>query len=99
MAYNPPLQVLQFIATRNGDATRGPLVTLCSFDAKLRMVSEGELVWVYGPKRHDLAPVMIDDAVPKGGLIVRDISGIVLTDVVRLVRTSTDRPVLPPNVV
>ena len=99
MAYNPPLQVLQFIATRNGDAARGPLVKLCSFDATLRMVSDGELVWVYGPKRHDLAPVMIDDAVPKGGLIVRDISGIVLTDVVRLVRTSTDRPVLPPNVV
>lgn len=99
MAYNPPLQVLQFIATRNGDAERGPLVKLCSFDAKLRMVSEGELVWVYGPKRHDLAPVGIDETVPKGGLVVRDISGIVLTDIVRLVKTSTDRPVLPPNVV
>lgn len=99
MAYNPPLQVLEFIATRNVDAERGPLVKLCSFDATLRMVSEGELVWVYGPKRHDLAPVTIDETVPKGGLVVRDISGIVLTDIVRLVKTSTDRPVLPPNVV
>jgi hypothetical protein len=99
VAYNPPLQVLQFIATRNGDTERGPLVKLCSSDANLRMVSEGELVWVYGPKRHDLAPVAIDEAVPKGGLVVRDISGIVLTDIVRLVKTTTDRPVLPPNVV
>jgi hypothetical protein len=98
VAYNPPLQVLQFIATKNGDAERGPLVKLCSFDAKLRMVSEGELVWVYGPKRHDLVPLVIDETVPKGGLIVRDIAGIVLTDIVRLVRTNTDRPVLPPNV-
>ncbi len=99
MAYNPPLQVLQFIATKNGDAERGPLIRLCAFDANLRMVNEGELVWVYGPRRHDLAPVVIDDTVPRGGLFVRDISGIVLTDIVRLVKTDTDRPVLPPNVV
>jgi hypothetical protein len=99
VAYNPPLQVLHFVATRNGDSERGPQVRLCSFDANLRMVRDTELVWVYGPRRHDLAPVVIDDAVPRGGLVVRDISGIVLADIVRLVKTDTDRPVLPPNVV
>jgi len=91
VAYNPPLQVVGFIATRVSDAERGPLLRIRSDDAELRAVREGELVWVYGPKRHELAPVTIDDAIPRGGVVVRDLAGIVLTDVVHLVKTNTDR--------
>ncbi|MBI3567034.1 MAG: hypothetical protein HY084_02365 [Gemmatimonadetes bacterium] len=91
MAYNPPLQVVGYIATRVSDAERGPLLRLRADDARLRAVAAGELVWVYGPKRHELAPVEIDDTLPKGGVVVRDLAGIVLTDVVHLVKVDAER--------
>jgi hypothetical protein len=95
--YNPPLQVIGFIATRAGDAERGPLVRLNAREAKLRLLQPGELVWVYGPRRHELAPVEIDDALPRGGVVVRDIAGLAVTEIVRLVKVDTDRPVLNPS--
>ncbi len=91
MAYNPPLQVVGYIATRVADAERGPQLRVRSDDARLRAVREGELVWVYGPHRHELAPVVIDDTLPRGGVVVRDLAGIVLTDVVHLVKTDVER--------
>ncbi|MEI6813520.1 MAG: hypothetical protein WCL36_04990 [bacterium] len=97
MAFNPPLQVMGYIATRRGDPDRGPLVRLRSDDAALRAVVDGEFVWVYGPRRHDLAPVMIDDTVPRGGVVVRDLAGVTLSEIVRLVKATADRPVLPPS--
>ncbi len=97
MAYNPPLQVVGFIGTRTGDAERGPLILLNAAEAALRMVTDGELVWVYGPRRHDLTPVRLDDAVPRGGVVARDIAGLSPTDIVRLVKPDTDRPLLPSS--
>ena len=96
MAYNPPLQVVGFIGTRVSDAERGPLILLNAEEARLRMITDGELVWVYGPRRHDLTPVKIDDSVPRGGVIARDIAGLAPTEIVRLIKVDTDRPVLAP---
>lgn len=95
MPYNPPLQVVGFIGTRLSDTERGPLILLNTGEAKQRMIADGELVWVYGPRRHDLAPVEIDDTIPKGGVVVRDIAGLAPTEIVRLIKVDTDRPVLP----
>jgi anaerobic selenocysteine-containing dehydrogenase len=99
MPYNPPLQVVGFIGTRIADAERGPLIMLNADEARQRMLEDGELVWVYGPRRHDLAPVSIDDSVPRGGVIARDIAGLAPTEIVRLLKMDTDRPVLtnPPG--
>lgn len=99
MAYHPPLQVVGFIGTRASDAERGPLVMLNTEEARLRMITDGELVWVYGPRRHDLTRVTIDDTVPRGGVIARDIAGLAPTEIVRLIKVDTDRPVLaaPPG--
>lgn len=99
MAYNPPLQVVGFLGTRVSDAERGPLIMLNADEARQRAISDGELVWVYGPRRHDLTPVKIDDSVPRGGVIARDIAGLAPTEIVRLVKVDTDRPVLatPPR--
>ena len=94
MAFNPPLQVVEFIATRRGDPVRGPLIRLRRHEATIRNVTEGELVWVYGPRRHDLATVEFDETVPRGCVIVRDLSGLAPSEIVRLVRTSDDRPIL-----
>ena len=99
MAYNPPLQVVGFVGTRASDAERGPLVRLNADEARQRQLNDGELVWVYGPRRHDLAPVMIDDSVPRGGVVVRDIAGLAPSEIVRLVKLDADRPVIttPPR--
>ncbi len=90
-----PLQVVGFIATRAGDAERGPLVRIRTDDARIRLIDAGELVWVYGPRRHELAPVVYDDTLPKGGIVVRDLAGLAITEIVRLVKMDVDhRPVL-----
>lgn len=91
----PPLQIVGFVATRRGDAERGPFVWMRPDDAAKRLIADGELVWVYGPRRHELAPVAYDDTLPKGGIVVRDLAGLTVTEIVRLVKLDVeDRPVL-----
>ena len=93
-----PLQVVGFVATRKRDAERGPLLRIRPDDAQSRSIDDGELVWVYGPRRHELAPVVYDESLPRGGVIVRDLAGIAVTEIVRLVKLDIDhRPVLSTN--
>ena len=90
-----PLQVVGYIGTRKGDAERGPLLRIRPDDARMRLIEDGELVWVYGPRRHDLTPAVYDDTLPKGGVVVRDLAGVAITEIVRLVKMDVDhRPVL-----
>jgi hypothetical protein len=95
--YNPPLQVVGFVATRRGDPERGPAISLRSDDAQLRGVANGDLVWIYGPRRHELAVAIIDDSLPRGGVVARDIGGLAPTEIIRLVRLDAERPVLNPK--
>ena len=88
--YNPPLQVVGVIATRSGDPERGPQIRLNSDEARLRLILDGELEWIYGPRRHELAPAVIDDSVPRGGVVVRDMAGLTVTEIVRLVKPNLD---------
>ena len=90
--YNPPLQVVQFIGTRKGEAERGPQVQINSQEAALRMLQDGELVWVSGPRRNEVAELKINDDVPRGGVVARDIVGLSVTDIVRLTKIDTDLP-------
>jgi anaerobic selenocysteine-containing dehydrogenase len=93
-----PLQVVRFVATRRGDAERGPLVRIHPEDARRRLIDDGELVWVYGPRRHELSPVVYDETLPKGGIAARDLAGIAITEIVRLVKMDVDhRPVITKN--
>lgn len=93
-----PLQVVGYIATRRGDAERGPQVRVRPDDARMRLIDDGELVWVYGPRRHELAPVVYDETLPKGGIVVRDLAGVAITEIVKLVKMDVDhRPVLTKN--
>lgn len=92
---NPPLQVVGFVGTKRGDAERGPAVRLRADEARRRLVEDRELVWVYGPRRHDLAIAIYDEDVPRGGIVARDIAGIAISEIVRLVKVdASDRPVL-----
>ncbi len=89
--YNPPLQVIGFVATRRGDEERGPAISLNRAEAMLRMLTDGELVFIIGPTRKELAPVTIDDTLPHGGVVVRDVLGLLVTDVIKLVKPDMDR--------
>jgi anaerobic selenocysteine-containing dehydrogenase len=84
--------VLEFVATRTGDPERGPQVRMRRDEAAIRLLIDGEIVWVYGPRRNELATLRVDEGVPRGGVVVRDIAGVAPTETVRVVKANTDRP-------
>ena len=84
--FSPPLLVVGFIATRRGDPDRGPLVRMRPDDALVRLLSEGELVRIVGPRRTEFAVVAIDETLPKGGVVVRDIVGVAPSEIVRIIK-------------
>src|SRR5213075_1795451 len=88
---NRPLRVGRFIATRQGDAERGPMVTLHPLDAADRLLNEGELAWVYGPRRHDLAEVRLDGSLKRGDVVLRDILGASASEIIRVIKPDLDR--------
>ena len=90
--FNPPLQVVGFLGTRRGDPDRGPQVRIRGDEAALRMLVDGEMAWVEGPRRQELATIIIDEAVPKGGVVLRDIAGLVVSEIVRLRKPDLDTP-------
>ena len=97
-ALNRPLRVAQLIATRASDEERGPLVAMHPDDAKSRLLTEGELAWVYGPRRHELATVAIDDQLRRGDVILRDLIGASPSELVRVIKPDLDsRGRRPPN--
>ena len=66
------------------------MVRLHPSDALRRLVENGELVWVYGPRRHELAVLVVDDRVAPGNVVARDILGIAPAEIVRVVKHDFD---------
>jgi hypothetical protein len=89
---NPPLHVIGFVGSRRGDPDRGPQVHLNREEAHRRLLVEGELAWVQGPRRSELATVVIDEHLPRGGVILRDITGVAVSEVIRLQKPDYDTP-------
>ena len=85
-----PLRVVSLIATRLSDEDRGPMVVIHPDDARSRLLTDGELAWVYGPRRHELATVRIDEDVRRGDVILRDIIGASPSETVRVVKPDLD---------
>jgi anaerobic selenocysteine-containing dehydrogenase len=92
---NRPLRVCRFIATRAADAERGPMVTLNPEDAAQRLLNEGELAWVYGPRRQELAEVRLDASLPLGDVIIRDVVGVAPSEIIRVIKPDLDKPRKP----
>lgn len=92
---NRPLRVAGLIATKSGDPERGPMVTLNPADASSRLLNEGELAWVYGPRRQELAEVRLDESVRLGEVILRDVVGSSPSEIVRVIKPDLDRPKRP----
>lgn len=87
---NRGLRVASFIATKRGDEDRGPLVIMNEREARARLLTDGEVVWVYGPRRGELAPLRIDASVRDGDVTVRDLLGIAPSEIVRVVKPDLD---------
>ena len=90
--YNPPLQVVGLIATKRGDPDRGPEVRVQGKEASFRLMQDGELVWVIGPRRQEIATLRVDDTLPRGAIVLRDVVGAAPSEIVRLRKVDTDTP-------
>lgn len=90
---NRPLRVAELIATRAGDEDRGPMVMMHPDDARTRLLVDGELAWVYGPRRHELATVRIESGLKKGDVVLRDVVGAAPSEIIRVVKPDLDSPV------
>ncbi len=89
--FTPPLMVVGFIATRAGDPERGPMLRMRPDDALIRLVSEGELVRIVTDRRQELAVLEIDDSLVRGTVVLRDVLGASLSEIIRVVKLDTDR--------
>lgn len=87
---NRPLRVSELIATRAGDVDRGPAVYMNPADARSRLLDEGELAWVYGPRRHELATVVLAEDVRVGDVVLRDLVGSSPSESVRVIKPDLD---------
>ena len=88
---NRPLRVADLVATRRGDPERGPAVVMNPRDARERLLTDGELAWVYGPRRQELATVHIDEALRLGDVVLRDVVGASPSETVRVIKPDLDR--------
>lgn len=91
--FQPELMVAEFVATRRGDAERGPMVRLNSGEARSRLLQDGELVWVQGPRRKEIAVLVIDDTVPVRQVALRDIAGVAVSEHVTVMKPDMDTPI------
>lgn len=90
--YRPKLFVIEYVSTQKGDTERGPLVKMRSSEARIRLIQDGELVWVIGPRRSDLAELHIDDSIAEGNVYLRDIAGVTHSEYVTVSKPDTDSP-------
>ena len=84
------LRVASFVGTRRSDPDRGPQVRLHPDDARSRLLVEGELAWIYGPRRQELATVVVDDSIRRGNVGLRDVAGASVSELVRVVKPDLD---------
>jgi anaerobic selenocysteine-containing dehydrogenase len=87
---NRPLRVARLVATSARDADRGPAVFIHPENARERLLIDGELAWVYGPRRHELAKVVVDDEVTFGDVVLRDVVGASPSELVRVIKPDLD---------
>lgn len=88
---NKVLRVETLIATRLGDAERGPAVWISPEDARARLLDDGELAWIHGPRRNELAVVHVSPDQPRGDVRLRDVLGASPSELIRVVKPDLDR--------
>jgi anaerobic selenocysteine-containing dehydrogenase len=91
-SFEPELRVVEYVATKKGDPERGPQIHLHPADAKLRLLVDGEVVWIHGPRGAQVAPLVIDANVAEHTCALRDIAGMDLSEAVRVSKPDLDNP-------
>jgi anaerobic selenocysteine-containing dehydrogenase len=86
------MRVAQFVATRVTDPERGPQVRMNADEARQRMLTDGELVIVEGPRRQQLATLLIDDTLKRGDVAVRDVASVAPSEIVYVIKPDLDAP-------
>jgi len=61
-------------------------------EAALRLVADGDLVRIEGPRRQEFAVLRVDDDLPRGAVVVRDVAGVAPSEVVRVRKVETEPP-------
>ena len=84
------MRVATYTGTRASDADRGPQVRMNSEDARARLLTDGELAWVQGPRRQQLATVVVDDSVARGDIGLRDVAGASPSELVHVTKPDLD---------
>ncbi len=90
--FQPALKVVEYVSTQKGDAERGPMVRLNGREARFRLLQDGELVWVQGPRRHELAELRIDESLAPGHVALRDVAGVAVSESVTVSKPDLDTP-------
>lgn len=91
--FRPLLNVIEYTSTKKGEPERGPMVRLRGSEARFRLIQDGELVWVAGPRRQELAVLQIDESIPAGHVALRDVAGVTITESVTVSKPDTDTPI------
>ena len=55
-------------------------------------MQDGELVRIETPRRAELATLRIDDSVPPGEVVIRDVAGVSPSEIVRVRKLDFDTP-------
>ena len=66
------------------------MVRMHGDEARLRLIEDGELVYVYGPRRHELAVLRTDDSLAPGAVVARDIAGLRVLELATVVKPDLD---------
>ena len=90
--FQPQLMVQEYISTKKGDPERGPMIRMSHTEGRIRLLEDGELVWVQGPRRKEIAELVIDNSIPDGRCIIRDVAGVVVTEHVVVTKPDLDTP-------
>ena len=90
--FDPALKVVDYVSTHKGDADRGPMVRMHSKEARFRLLENGELVRISGPRRQEFAVLLIDDSILPGNVALRDVAGVAVSESVTVSKPDTDTP-------
>ena len=91
--FQPELKVVAYVSTHKGDPDRGPQVRINGREARFRLLEDGELVWVAGPRRSELAVLKIDETIAAGYAALRDVAGVAVSESVKVSKPDTDTPI------
>lgn len=83
---------MRYVATRMDEPERGPQIRLNPADARVRLLVDGELAWVVGPRGQQLAAVVVDEGVREHECVLRDVPGVTLAEAVRVTKPDLDAP-------